>query len=316
LRNQLSIFWLRNFVMETRKEILIIMNNVLIGCGQITWMRGAPEEQVLAEIAQAGYDGAPAGPREGRSAEETVALYKEYGLKPAPGYLGADFWRADKAEEILNRATSLARFMKQVGCTEVYVAASGFDHVTSRGLTRRDTAGHVKPEDALSEAEYRQFAKALNQVGEATLKEGVRSCFHNHVGTPIETRAEIDKLFSLVDRSVVFMGPDTGHLAWGGVDVVEFCRDYAGSIKTMHLKDINPQVMAEGREKEWSYFTFSEHGVFAELGEGFIDFPAVLEILKGENFEGWLITETDVTMKATPLESVTISRNYLKSLGL
>jgi inosose dehydratase len=236
-------------------------------------------------------------------------------LKPAPGYLAADFWRADKAEETLSRAAKFARFMNQVGCTELYVAASS-DYITSRGLTRPEVAGHVKPEDALSEAEYRQFAKLLNQVGEVTLKEGVRSCFHNHVGTPIETRAEIDKLFSLVDRAVVFMGPDTGHLAWGGVDVVEFCRDYAGSIKTMHLKDINPEVMAEGREKEWPYQTFSEHGVFAELGEGFVDFPAVLKILEGIDFKGWLITETDVTMKPTALESVTISRNYLKQFGL
>ena len=33
------------------------MNNVRVGCGQITWARSVPEEQVLAEIAQAGYVG-------------------------------------------------------------------------------------------------------------------------------------------------------------------------------------------------------------------------------------------------------------------
>jgi inosose dehydratase len=144
----------------------------------------------------------------------------------------------------------------------------------------------------------------------------VASCFHNHVGTPIETREEIDRLFALVDRSIVFLGPDTGHLAWGGADVVQFCRDYADLIKTMHLKDIDPKVMEEGRSQEWDYKTFSDQGIFAELGEGFIDFPAVLEILRGVNFQGWLITETDVTQKASPFESVVISRNYLKNLGL
>jgi inosose dehydratase len=292
------------------------MDNILVGCGQITWSRSAPEEEVLAQIAQAGYDGAPAGPRSGRSVEETIRLYAEYGLKLAPGYLGAEFWKVEQQEKILEQARQLARFMREAGCTEVYVAASGFDHVTAGGKTRRQTAGHVRPEDSLSDEEYQRFATLLNQVGEATLKEGVYCCFHNHVGTPIETRAEIDKLFSLVDREVVFMGPDTGHLAWGGVEVVEFCRDYAGSIKTMHLKDINPQVMQEGREKEWDYNTFSAHGIFAELGEGFIDFSAVLEILQDAGFKGWLITETDVTQKATPLESVTISRNYLKTLGI
>ena len=36
------------------------MEHVLIGCGQLTW-KNVPEDQVLAEIVQAGYDGAPAG---------------------------------------------------------------------------------------------------------------------------------------------------------------------------------------------------------------------------------------------------------------
>jgi inosose dehydratase len=276
----------------------------------------ASEGQVLSEIAQAGYDGAPAGLRAGRSAQETLALYAEYGLKPAPGYLSAEFWEIGQQDKILEQAIQLARFMREVGCTEVYVAASGFNYVTASGKSRRQVAGHVSPDDGLSEAQYRQFAEALNRVGQATLSEGVRSCFHNHVGTVIETRDEIDRLFSRVDRNVVFMGPDTGHLAWGGVDVVEFCRDYASSIKTMHLKDINPEVMRAGREQEWDYNTFSGHGIFAELGEGFIDFPAVMQILQQAGFQGWLITETDVTQKATPLESVTISREYLRDLGI
>jgi inosose dehydratase len=297
------------------KEKLTQMNNILIGCGQLTWKRDVPEAEVLAEIAQAGYDGAPAEFRGGRPAEETLALYAEYGLKPAPAYLSGDFWRADKAAEILRRAGEYARAMKQVGCTELYVAASS-DYTAASGRTRSESAGHVKPDDSLSEAEYRQFAETLNRVGETTLKEGVRSCFHNHVGTPIETRNEVDTLFALVDKDVVFMGPDTGHLAWGGVDVVEFCRDYVSLIKTIHLKDINPQVMEEGRAKSWPYRTFAEQGVFAELGEGFVDFPVTLQILKEAGFEGWMITETDVTMKATALESVTISRNYLKTLGV
>ena len=47
------------------------MDNVRIGCGQITW-KGPAAEQALAEIAQAGYEGAPAGPRKGTSTAEVV----------------------------------------------------------------------------------------------------------------------------------------------------------------------------------------------------------------------------------------------------
>ncbi|MEA3345985.1 MAG: sugar phosphate isomerase/epimerase [Chloroflexota bacterium] len=292
------------------------MEGIQVGCGQITWSRSTPEEQVLAEIAQAGYEGAPASPRAGRSAEETVELYARHGLKPVPGYLGAAFWQEDQREQILEQARQLAFFMRQVGCTELYVAAGGFDYVTASGRTRSQLAGHVSPQDALSADEYEQFAQVLNEVGKITLAEGVRSCFHNHVGSVIETREEINQLFSLVDRDLVFQGPDIGHLAWGGADVVQFCRDYADSIKAMHLKDINPNVMQEGREKGWDYRSFSDHGIFAELGEGFVDFPAIFDILGDAGFQGWVIVETDVTQKPTALESAVISRSYLKSIGI
>jgi inosose dehydratase len=167
----------------------------------------------------------------------------------------------------------------------------------------------------MTDAEFEQFAKTLDKVGQITMDQGVLSCFHNHVGSTIETREEIDRLFDMVDRKLVFQGPDIGHLAWAGADVVQFCRDYAQDIKTVHLKDIDPNVLKEGLENEWDYATFSAHGIFAELGEGFVDFPAVFDILSKANYEGWIVVETDVTQKPTALESATISRNYLRSIG-
>jgi inosose dehydratase len=153
-------------------------------------------------------------------------------------------------------------------------------------------------------------------VGAITLAEGVRSCFHNHVGTVIETREEIDRLLMLTDPDLVFLGPDTGHLAWAGVDPVAFCRGYAKRIKTLHLKDIDCDVRDRGREAGWDYNTFSEQGIFVELGEGCVSFPAIFDILSEVDFSGWLITETDVTQKPTAQESVTISRDYLRTLGI
>jgi inosose dehydratase len=245
-----------------------------------------------------------------------LAVLDQYGLKPAPGYLGASFWEKEQEAQILERARLLADFSREAGMTEVYVAAGGFGaYTTATGKTRNEIAGHVSPEDAMTDAEFEQFAATLNKVGEITLEQGVRSCFHNHVGSTIETREEIDRLFSMIDRDLVFQGPDIGHLVWADTDPIAFCRDYAQSIKSVHVKDIDPQVLKEGVENEWDYGTFSAHGIFAELGEGMVDFPAMFEILENVGYEGWIIVETDVTQKPTALESATISRDYLKSIG-
>jgi inosose dehydratase len=294
-----------------------MMPTIEIGCGQITWSRDTPEDQVLAEIGQAGYAGAPAGPSKGRTAEQAQEVFARHGLKPAPGYLGADFWRADQRAAILERAREYAAFMRDVGCTELYVAAGGFEgYTTAGGKTRAQLAGHVGPADAMTEAEYKQFAETLNQVGAITLEYGVRSCFHNHVGSVIETREEIDRLLALTDPALVFLGPDTGHLAWAGADPVAFCRDYANRIKTIHVKDVDESVRVRGSAQEWDYGTFTANGIFAELGEGDVDFPAIFGILRDAGFQGWVIAETDVTQKPTALESATISRAYLRSIGM
>jgi inosose dehydratase len=300
------------------------MADVAVGCGQITWIRFtargaewlAPEEQVLAEIAQAGYEGAPAGPQEGRTTAETLALFARCGLRPAPGYFGADFWKADRSARLLEEARRHAAFAQEAGCTELYVAPGGFDFVTRSGKTRRETAGHVSADDGLDADEYKQFAETLNRVGEITLAHGVRSCFHNHVGTVIETGEEIDALLDLCDPNLVFLGPDTGHLAWAGVDPVAFCRRYARRIKTLHVKDIDAAVRERGRAAGWDYGRFSDNGIFVELGEGCVDLPAIFDILRDAGFSGWAIAETDVTQKPTALESATVSRAYLRSIGI
>ena len=300
------------------------MSDILIGCGQITWVKFAsskgealaPQEQILGEIAQAGYAGAPVNPDQGLSAPETLALYARHGLRPAPGYIGAEFWNKARRDEILERVRRYAAFSRAVGTTELYVAPSGFDYVTKSGKTRYELAGHARPEDSLSDEEFQIFAETLNMAGAITLAEGVHSCFHNHVGTVIETREEVNRLLQLTDPDRVFLGLDTGHLAWAGADPVAFCSDYAKRIKTLHLKDISIPVREEGRNAGWNYGTFEEEGIFVELGEGNVDFPAILTILHGVDFSGWLIVETDVTQKPTVLESATVSRAYLRGLGL
>ena len=292
------------------------MDGVFVGCGQITWDSTYPEEQILHEIAQAGYDGAPAGPKNGRTAEQTTELYATYGLRPAPGYFSAEFWREDLRETILGAAEQQARFAQALGCTELYVAASGFDYVTARGKTRSELAGHVRADDGMNDAEWECFGSTLNAVAARTQGYGVRSCFHNHVGTVIETREEVDRLLSLTDPNLLYLGPDTGHLAWAGADVLEFTRTYASRIRTMHLKDVHDSVVALGRDEGWDYWRFNRNGVFAELGEGSLDFPTLFGVLVEAGFSGWVITETDVTQKATALESATVSRQYLRSIGV
>lgn len=288
----------------------MVAEGIMIGCGQITWRgSGCSDEQILQQIAEAGYDGAPVSASRLAEVPTVRSWFEAAGLSPAPAYLGAELWDERQADEIVQKAGELAQISQEFGLTELYVAAS---------LTpeRRAVSGHVRPSDALSDDAYDVVARTLNRVGEATLRHGVRASFHNHVGSFIETRSEIDALFSRVDPALVFHGPDVGHLAWAGDDVLAYVRDAISGITTLHVKDIDPVVRAEGVAKGWDYRQFSDHGIFTELGQGCVDISALFEILRDASFQGWIVVETDVTQRPTALESATVSRQYLRSLDV
>jgi inosose dehydratase len=96
-----------------------------------------------------------------------------------------------------------------------------------------------------------------------------------------------------------FLAPDTGHLLAGGSDPVEVFRTYQGRIVHAHLKDYRPAGPAENR------------GSFAALGDGSIDFPAIVEIVASRPFEGWLNVELDGGRGLDPADVARQARDYV-----
>ena len=141
-----------------------------LGCGQITWPTGAPEDDVLEDIRKAGYEGVPwawhlrGRGRDSRSAEDIRAELSRHNLKPAPGYLGGDFWETERRDEFVAQARRYAEVSAALGLRELYVAAGGFNKLMPSGRTRRQAAAHATPEDSLTKAEFEQFADGLNAV--------------------------------------------------------------------------------------------------------------------------------------------------------
>jgi inosose dehydratase len=287
------------------------MTHPLIGCGQVTW-HDQTEDEALADIAAAGYDGAPPKIPAGSTATAILDRLDRNGLKPAPPYYAASFWDREQEGAILERAHEVGALTKAIGCTELFVAAGGGGFRAPSGAGRSAAAGHVTDADMMSDADFEQFARTLSAFAGITQQYGVRACFHNHVGTVIETRAELDRLIALSSDDL-YLGIDTGHLAWADADVIEVCTQYADRILSMHLKDIVESVREQGAREGWDYDTFTRNGIFAELGEGCVDFTALAALLDRTGFEGWLIVETDVTSLPTPLDSAKLSREYLRS---
>jgi inosose dehydratase len=57
--------------------------------------------------------------------------------------------------------------------------------------------------------------------------------------------------------------------------------------------------------------------VFSELGQGVVDFTAVLSALQAQKYDGWIVVEQDVLPSmGNPKESAQRNREYLRRIGL
>jgi inosose dehydratase len=177
---------------------------------------------------------------------------------------------------------------------------------------RTAVAGKVTSDDELLVSEWKVFVMTLSQVCQIFIDEGIRPCFHSHAGSVIETIREIEILFNEMKPELLFMGPDTGQLAFGGIEPVEFFKKYYSIIHAVHLKDLLLDRLHEGLSKQWNYNQFVSNGIYTELGHGDVDLKGIIAILKQSNYPGVYVVETDVPTKKTMYESNLVSREFLR----
>jgi inosose dehydratase len=187
---------------------------------------------------------------------------------------------------------------------------------------RTQHAGRITPGMGLSQPEWKTFAAGANRLARTVLDEtGLRTVFHHHCAGYVETPAEIATLLELTDPTLIGLVFDTGHFQYGagpsGADMTAFLHRFAERIWYIHCKDYSQQVANRARAEQWSYFTALRHGIFCELGEGSVDFPALLQWLAETNYNGYVVVEQDVLPgMGEPRVSARRNREYLQSLEL
>jgi inosose dehydratase len=274
---------------------------VRIGVNPIGWTNDdldtlgddTPLETCLAEARQAGYAGIELGRKFPRRAAELRVVLREHGLDLVSGWYGSHLLRQGAKEEIAAMQEH-AELLNALGCTTVVFAEE-------TGCVHGRLGVPLSRRPRLAEGDWPQFGTALSEVAQHLAERGLRLAYHHHMGTVVETEAEIDRLMKVTDPAVGLL-LDTGHLTYAGGRVLDVARRHAGRIAHVHCKDVRPPVLAEARRRDQSFLDAVVGGVFTVPGDGCIDYRRLLEVLREARYAGWLVVEAEQDpAKAHPL---------------
>jgi len=147
------------------------------------------------------------------------------------------------------------------------------------------------------------FERALGTLAEAAercLADGLVAALHPESGSYMETPADVEAFLERLDVGVCL---DTGHVTVGGGDAAQLARDWAERLVHLHLKDVDPSVLARVRARELSLENAWAQGLFCPFGEGEVDLAGVLAAVG--DFPGWTVLEQDrIAVRRGDLEAV------------
>lgn len=206
-------------------------------------------ERVLDAIAAAGYEGTELGPL---------------------GYFGDG---SALRERLASRGLELVGAFVQppLGALDPILDAVA-------GTGAKAVLAEAGPRDG--EADWDEIQRATDLAR----SRGFEPTFHPHMGTRVQTPAEIERLLERTDVGLLL---DTGHLVAAGGEPAQALRDWGERVNHVHVKDARLDVVRKAASWDEAW----RGGVFCELGTGDVDLTRFFAELEG--YSGWLVVEQD-----------------------
>lgn len=262
-------------------------------------------EQCVSEMALAGFTGSEVGNKYPRDTKVLKRALELRGMQIASAWFST-FLTTKPYEETEEGLVEFMNFLYEMGARHINVAEQG--HSVQGMLDVPVLSG--KPN--FTEEEWKRLTDGLNRLGKLAKEKGMKMCYHHHMGTGVQTLAEIDRLMAETDPEYVYLLFDTGHLTFSEEDPKEVLQKYMDRIGHVHLKDIRKEVYEEVKAKDMSFLDAVRAGVFTVPGDGMIDFPPLFDLLSDHGYDGWYIVEAEQDpAKANPLEYAIKARQYI-----
>ncbi|MEV3905036.1 sugar phosphate isomerase/epimerase [Mycobacterium sp. NPDC050551] len=267
------------------------------------WGHQLDPDRVLGEMQDVGLTATELGP-EGFLPTDPAALQttlRDHALECVGGFVPVVAHDADQ-DPIHDLAGPLEALVDAHAGVVVLAAATGADGYDSRPV--------------LDDDQWRTLLTNLDRLAAVVAARGLLAVLHPHVGTMVETRADVERVLS---GSAIPLCLDTGHLLIGGTDPLQLAREHPDRIAHTHLKDVDAALAAQVQSGELTYTEAVRTGMYTPLGAGDVDIATIVTTLRANGFDGWFVMEQDTILDGEPtgpgpVADVRASVDFLKDV--
>lgn len=290
--------------------------NIRFGCAPIAWTNDdLPElgkentfEQCISEMALAGYEGTEIGNKYPKEASKLLEYLKPRNLSVASAWLSL-FLTTEPYEETEIAFIKHRDFLYDLGAKVIVVCEQG------KSIQKREDMSVFTEKPIFTDEEWSLLIQGLEKLGKLAREKDMRIVYHHHMGTGIQTTAEVQRLMDNTNPDTVSLLFDTGHLALSGEAPLDIFEQYKSRIHHIHFKDIRPDVQQIAQSKDSSFLDSIKQGIFTVPGDGYIDFQAILKAIEAANYKGWIVVEAEQDpAKANPFLYAKNAKDYLNKI--
>ena len=289
-------------------------NKVKLGIAPIAWTNDdMPDlgkehtfEQCVSEMALAGFTGSEVGNKYPKDPEVLKKALELRGVEICNQWFSS-FLITKPFEEVEKEFRAQLAFLKAMGAKVIGASEQSY---SVQGQLDTPIFGHKYE---MNDQEWDTFCTGMNKLGKIAKEEyGIALTFHHHMGTVVQSLAEVDRMMENTDPEYVSLLFDTGHFTYCGEDPLEVVKKYVHRIKHVHLKDIRPEVVEQVKKENMSFLAGVRAGAFTIPGDGCINYDPIFKVLEEAGYEGYMVVEAEQDpAKANPLEYAIRARKFI-----
>ncbi|MBA0049698.1 2-keto-myo-inositol dehydratase [Streptomyces sp. AJS327] len=271
-----------------------------------------PWQRFLDEVAAAGYEWIELGPY-GYLPTDPARLTDEVRARDLSVSAGTVFTSLHRGPAVWDAT------WEHVSRVAALTQAMGAAHLVVIPSFWRDdrTAELIEPSE-LTDAQWAELTGGTERLAHRVREEyGLELVVHPHADTHIDTEEHVTRFLEETDRDLVRLCLDTGHYAYCGGDSVQLLRTYGERIGYLHLKQVDPDVLAEVVRNGTPFGPAVAQGVMCEPPRGVPALEPVLDAARELDVDLFAIVEQDMYPcdPDQPLPIATRTRRLLRSCG-